>query len=518
MDREYVKIVADVLGITLTGADAEISTAASNSGEYTNFSEGGALFNDNLAQNYQTAAQKVATQAIAPAKMQALLGSSTAPTAAQVQTFITTKVARLWRRPLTSTEVTKLTNLYNSGVPDGVTNAFSLLLQAALQAPSFLFRTELGNSTAPPAKAFQLTPFELASALSFLFTATAPDDSLWEKAQNGTLTSPSVLAAEVDRLIATPVAQANLSLLVSYWLWTERVPAREKDPGLFPEYTAALKQAIYQSGQAFVKDVVTTGKLSDLFTSTKVYVNKDISTVFGIPGGNGTTLVPVDVSAPERSAGILTQPALLAATNKRPGLVDPVHHGLFVLENLLCGGDVGAIPDPPANAFSIAAMMMGDERELVALRAKTSPCNGCHANFDPFGLTRLTYDSIGRFSATKYVSVDNSVMPPTYSWATSSTPLDSSATVPNNVGPDLAGAIADARALAARVNTDGPNRRVAYCAGRWLSLYAMGHDANLENSCALQAVKENLYKSGSFLQFYRDLATSSGFVTRDPGN
>jgi hypothetical protein len=308
-----------------------------------------------------------------------------------------------------------------------------------------------------------------------------------------------------------------MALTVSYWLWTERVPAREKDPGLYPEYTASLKQSLYQSGQAFVKDVVANGKLSDLFTSPKVYVNNEISTIYGIPGGTGTSLVAVNATVPERGAGLLTQPALLAATNKRPGLVDPVHHGLFVLENLLCGGDVGKIPDPPANALSVAASMMGTERELVALRAKTAPCNGCHANFDPFGLTRLTYDSIGRYNPTKYVAVDNSVMPAKNYWATSPTPIDSSATIAAALGSDLGGTLADAKALAAKLITESPSRRVAYCAAGWLSHYAMGHDSNMENSCALQAVKENFYKSGSFIQFYRDLVTSSGFVTRDPG-
>ena len=93
-----------------------------------------------------------------------------------------------------------------------------------------------------------------------------------------------------------------------------------------------------------MRDIVSSGKLSDLFTSTKVYVNKDISDVFGIPGGTGSTLTPVNSNLPERGAGILTQPALLAATNQRPGLADPIHHGLFVLEDLLCGGDIGEIP------------------------------------------------------------------------------------------------------------------------------------------------------------------------------
>jgi len=42
MDQEYVNIVRDVLGITLTGADAEISTPQQH-GQFTNLSEAGGL-------------------------------------------------------------------------------------------------------------------------------------------------------------------------------------------------------------------------------------------------------------------------------------------------------------------------------------------------------------------------------------------------------------------------------------------------------------------------------------------
>ena len=153
-DQEYVNVVRDVLGITLTGADAEISSAANSTGAFTNLSEGGSLFNDMIAQNYQSAAQRVATQAAT--KMPTLLGSAT-PTNAQVQTFITSKVARLWRRPPSSAEVTALTNVYQNGVAaadGGPANALGLLLQAVLQAPSFLFRTELGANPTPAGRAF----------------------------------------------------------------------------------------------------------------------------------------------------------------------------------------------------------------------------------------------------------------------------------------------------------------------------------------------------------------------------
>jgi len=523
-DEQYWNAVRDILGVVPpTGTEAEISGAINTTGEFTNLSDAAPGFTDMLAQNYQSAAQKVATQVTAAVKMTALLGApATAPaTAAQFDTFLNGKVARLWRRPLSPGEMTALKNIYNGGTnaaDGGPANAFGLLIQAVLQAPSFLFRTELGPGTMAPATApFHLTPYELATAVSFMFTNSVPDDMLWSKAADGTLVSPDVLGTQVDRLMATPVTQTLLTNYLATYLWIARVPSREKDYTLFPEYTNTVRQAVYESGLAFVRDIVNGGTISDLFTSTKIHVNKDLSTVYGIPGGTGAALTAVNSALPERSGGILTHPALLAATDKRPGLADPVHHGLFILEEILNGGDVGEIPGAPPDALAKAAMMRGDERKLVEIRAMTPPCAGCHSNFDGFGLTRYSYDTIGRYNPNKYVAVDLDVMPAKYSWATSPMPLDNSTTIPEQVGPDLKGPIADSLALAKLLNTDGVRRRVAYAAGKFLAIYAIGHDAGVENSCALQTVKEHFYTTGSFKTFYRDLVTSTGFVGRDSG-
>jgi len=526
-DEQYVNTVRDVLGITLTGTDAQISGASNSTGEFTNLSEAGATITDMAAQNYQTAAQKVTAQATTALNMNRLLGTTgtaPAPTTAQLQTFVNTTVARLWRRPISPAELAALTAIYTMATANaadgGPLHGFDLLLQAALQAPSFLFRTELGGSATPATASFKLNAYELASALSYMFTNSAPDAALWTVANNSTLTDPAILAAQVDRLMALPAAQTVMAQYVSYWLWIERVPSHEKDYTLYPEYTMTLQQAVYQSGFAWVKDLVSNGKLSDLFTSNKYFVNKEMSTVYGIPGGTGTTptaLQMVTSTLPERSLGILSQPSILVATNKRPGILDPVHHGLFVLENLLAGGDVGQVPAPPPDALAKAAMMTGTERELVAQRAMTAPCNSCHTNFDGYGLTRSRYDSIGRYSPTRYVNVNNTVLPATYTWVTSPTPLDPSGTVAAAVGPDLKGTLADPAALATQLNGTGIRKRIAYAAGSYLSTYTLGTDANVPNSCELQNIKEQLYQAGSFKDFYKALATSPGFVTRDPG-
>jgi len=127
-DREYADSIREVLGITLTDASISGITSASASE---------ARFNDVMAMSYQMTAERVATQA----NLTALLGSET-PTTAQVQGFLNDKVSRLWRRPLTSGELWRLTALYNSGVATGsAPNALGMVLEAVLQAPSFLFHT-----------------------------------------------------------------------------------------------------------------------------------------------------------------------------------------------------------------------------------------------------------------------------------------------------------------------------------------------------------------------------------------
>src|SRR4051812_41498999 len=112
-DEEYVNVIRDVLGITLTGEDARIANAG-GAGRYTNYSEELSI-DAQAAPNYQTAAFKVAD--LAEARMASLVGP--APTSAQLRAFITTKVARAWRRPLETTEVDSLLAIYTDALPDG---------------------------------------------------------------------------------------------------------------------------------------------------------------------------------------------------------------------------------------------------------------------------------------------------------------------------------------------------------------------------------------------------------------
>ncbi|MDX2052890.1 MAG: DUF1592 domain-containing protein [Polyangiaceae bacterium] len=482
-DEQVVKVSSDVFGVTLTGGDAQITTANGVSGNYTNFSEAFQV-DVTAAQGYQRAAQKIAQQ-VKPC------GSAVA--AACVEQFIHDKIARAWRRPLAAAETAGLMKIYNDfSATEGGDEALSMVIQAALQSGSFLYRTEIGVDASAATAPVALTANEVASAISFLLLDSAPDDALWAAANSGTLLQPAVLTAEVDRLLAVQRVRDNVSELVRYWAGVERIRSSAKDLGLFPEYTPSLKESLYAGASAFLRDTVWSGKFSDLFSSRKVYANNELASVYGLPAVAGSELVAVDIAASQPAAGLLTQPGVLAASNQHKDSGDPIHRGLFVYNSFVCGGTV---PAPPAGALDVSKTMTGTARELAAKRAALPTCAGCHSLFDPLGLAFEQFDPIGRFKPQ-----DANGMA-----------IDSSATLAG-LGADLDGPITGVVDLAQRL----ANRpATANCATQTLAKYSLGFTSAVE-SCDLADARSKFATSGSFADFFRALLTAPGFMVRDP--
>ena len=499
-DEQYVNVVRDVFGIELQGSDARIVSAVEPE-TYTNYSEG-VFVSAQVAPNYERVAARVGDQVAA--RRQELLGSN-APTEVEVRNFVDEKISRAWRRPVQAQEADALLQLYDSASADPAT-ALRLLVQAALQMPSFVYRTELGDNAASATGPVVMTPFEIASALSFGLYDSAPDDTLWQKAQDGSLLDPGVRAQEVDRLLALPKVRANLTRKASYWLSLESLPNKEKSGSLYPEFTDTLKDSLYESVQAFLSEVLWSGTMNDLLTSSRVYVNEEMSDAYAIPGGTGSELTPVESST--RTAGILTQPGFLAAANKWEDRGDPIHRGLFLYESFICGGQV---PDPPADALGVGEAMTGSEREKADQRGQMPACVACHSLFDPVGLTFERYDAMGRYSETRYVERDGETG--TSEWKTSPAPIDQSAVIASSVGPDLAGPVNGVDELAAKLAA--ASGRVARCASRRLAEYTLGYNPDAKNACEFAAVRNAFAESGSFAEFFRSLAVSPAFITRD---
>ena len=133
--------------------------------------------------------------------------------------YLNALAAKAYRRPLTTDEQTRFTDLYNNlrsqlvnnyQVTLSVEEATGNAVYALLMSPQLLWRWELGGtetSTSPPG--VYLTDAELASSLSFFLTDRPPDDMLLADVQAGTLRAN--IGAHVSRILGTQASRAWLT-------------------------------------------------------------------------------------------------------------------------------------------------------------------------------------------------------------------------------------------------------------------------------------------------------------------
>jgi hypothetical protein len=496
-DDEYRNIVQDVFGVTFP-ATTTVSTVTSDTGSYA-YDESATL-QTTTVQDYLRAADTVASLLTSMPPC-----TTGAVNATCMETYLRNTLPMAWRRPVTDSEIAGLMAVFN-GSTSGQARQIQLTIEAALIHPAFLFRSEIGTDAATATGNVQLTPYELASAISFTLLNSVPDAELLAKAQDGSITQPSVLAAEVSRLTALPAVQANLMKLVSYYLDFEKLPFTVKDATAYPEF-ASLQPTLYQSAEMFLSNIIWTGHFSDLFTTKTIYANQAMAAAYGLPPVSGTQLQAVTPTSDMYGAGVLTQPALLAASNTEAAGDDVIHRGLWIYYNLLCAP---TLPPPPANAGSVAMALTGEStRQQASYRDGVEPgvsgsgCGaGCHGRFDPFGLITMSYDGIGRYRTT-----DPSTTPP-------GGPIDDTATVLPGVlaGTTIPTMVSGADEVAQLLMQ---GRQVSDCAADTLATYMLEHSPDVEGSCGLQAVKDSFQASGSFSQLFASILTSPAFATRD---
>jgi hypothetical protein len=398
---------------------------------------------------------------------------------------------RVYKRPVAADELDSLMALRDTGVAmvttdQGESGALAAL-QAILIAPSTMYRTEF---YAPAAgAAHTLTPHERAAALAAFLLDSVPDDPLLAAADDGTLGTDAGLQAQVDRLLLLPRVRTHVTNLIMNAYNVPRVYATPKDLKVFPEYTPELQTSMYESTRRFIDDVLWTRRapLSELFTSRRAYVDPTLAKHYGVAAPASADFAPVDLG-PERS-GLLTQASVLTAL-ARTDKNSVVSRGLYVRGNLLC---LPKIPGPPASVQAqVNAQLdaMSSERELAAYRAMTSPCMGCHSQFDRFGLLLEQFDAIGRYTPANAQPTD----------FTGLTPLD--------------GVVNDASALTAKLEPGGVLE--ACLADRTLS-YALTVSTAGGGPCLASFRAPGVPQQGTITDLVAAVAKSPAFGSRSKG-
>ena len=372
--------------------------------------EADALFvTEQLRAQLFDASEKLADKVTADATALARLVPTNAPTdaAGKAKAFITAFGQRAFRRPVTDAEVTTHVGLFNQaptlypGV-DAFKAGASLVIQAMLQSPHFLYRTELGVATAGATKV-PLNDWEVGAKLAFSIANTMPDDMLFAAAAAGQLHDKAAVAAQAKRLLDGATGTAGLS---NFNLQVYRLGTYDgimRNPTTFPDFKpnapAAMKQEVLQ----FLDWIFTQGRgIKDFYTTPVGFVNALLAPIYGVSGSSSSDplmLTKVDLNPAQRS-GLLTQAGFLSSYISVGDEPDIIHRGVFIATRLLC--KELPPPDPAAAAMGIPLTPNQTNRQRVEATTGKGTCGeACHNNlFNPLGFAFENYDAIGKYRTT----------------------------------------------------------------------------------------------------------------------
>ena len=302
-----------------------------------------------------------------------------------------------FRRPPSAEELTGLVAVAERGAgPDAsVERRFRTAVTAVLVSPHFLYRAELHSAPDDQRTVRPLPPHALASRLSYFLWSSMPDERLFELAASGALTEPATLAAEAERMLRDPRAGALAEHFAPQWLQVRALAEATPDPGTFPEFDDALREAMRLETQMFFDAVLREDRpVGELLASDFTFVNERLARHYGIPGVRGPHMRRVALGG-LRQGGVLAHGSVLTVTSN-PTRTSPVRRGKWGLSALL--DQPPPAPPPGFDSFDERpAMVAGSTlRERLERHRADPKCSVCHLRMDAMGFALEPYDPIGR--------------------------------------------------------------------------------------------------------------------------
>lgn len=349
-----------------------------------------------------------------PARLTAVAGACATQTplpATCVDDFLSKFGRRALRHALTADELTSYKAL-NDGVRPPA-EVFRALILSLLTAPRFVNHMEIdGMPINGREDMLQLSPYEVASRLSYTFWQTLPDDALLAAAADGSILTDAGLAKQVDRVFNDPRTKDTLWAFWNEWLRFEAFTGFDTGRPAFKPFAMPLTVSanLYPDMVQEIRDLVELytwkqkGGLSDLLSS-QVSVTKSmpLSQVYGLGAWSGMGDYPKIMDGSR--AGLLQRGALLASTQET---TNPFHRGALVRRSLLCD----PLPQPDPNSLPPGSLdpppitMNQTTRDRYDAKIQSPICLPCHTQFVGIGYVMEAYDSLGRLRKTEKVYDD----------------------------------------------------------------------------------------------------------------
>jgi hypothetical protein len=308
---------------------------------------------------------------------------------------------------LTKDEVTTHVGLFNQGPTlyagvDPFEAGASLVIQAMLQSPYFLYRTELGSAEEGTTKV-PLNDWEVAAKLALTITNSIPDDALLAAAAAGELHDLAGVTRHANRLLDETTGTVGIT---NFNLQVYRLGAYDgitRNVADFPEFTPNTPAAMKAEVLEFLSWVFRENRgIKDFYTAPVGFVSAELAPLYEVPGtysSDPTMLTKVDLD-PTRRAGLLTQPGFLASYISVGNEPDIIHRGVFIAERLLCK----ELPAPPPEAAGVTitdTAGLTNRQRVETLTGKGTCGQSCHMGFlNPLGYAFENYDAVGKYRET----------------------------------------------------------------------------------------------------------------------
>ena len=393
-NAQWAQSVQDLLALPASpGLEADFQKPVSGT---TDFSNNELLLDVNQRgwSDYQAAAEKLVDQVTSSSSALAAIYPKTDSAG-----FIATLGRRVYRRPLTQSELSAYSELYTQGsTMSGSKSAFAkgaaLVLRALLQSPHFLYRTELSPAGEP------LSGYEIAAKLSLWLRGTTPDEALLATAAK--LTNPDAVATQAEAMLEEPAAVAVMREFERERLHFERYSQISKVA--VPDYTDALNIELEDTSYLFFDTLFQQGLgVRDMFTSTKGFVGPEMAKLYDVaPSKDGY----VERELGAARAGYFTQLPFLTlfSLNDEP---DSIHRGVSLNLDVLC-----APLGPPAAVLPPIPPLQPGQTNRQRIDTLTSGCGGtCHnAMINPLGFAFEHFDGLGQYRERENggLSIDSS--------------------------------------------------------------------------------------------------------------
>ena len=394
---EYNNTVRDLLGDTTSPANVlppEEEVAGFNN-------QAGALTSsDLLIEQYMKVAEDVSARAVGNLATLLPCDPTLDGEEACSLSFIEDFGRRAFRRPLSQDEVTRFKSLFDWALADADLGRFEdgvqVVIEAALQSPSFLYRAERGEETPIEGDIVPFTSWEMATKLSYMLWNSMPDDELFAAAEADALRTKEQIKAQAARMIEDDKARDVIRNFHTQWLLLTHMDSVTKDTGVYPAFQSSLRPLWKREIQAFVEHVIMEGdgSLQTLLTADYSFMNEELAAFYGddvLDSVSGSEFQRVQLDS-SRRAGLLSTAGLMA-THANLNQSSPVFRGKFVREQLMCD----TLPLPP-NDLVIEPPELDPTKttkeQFEEIGANPS-CAGCHALMNPIGFIFEHYDGIG---------------------------------------------------------------------------------------------------------------------------